>query len=287
MSGVPISAPEPMKAVGDWERLLLSACEAFEAGDRATAAALWHGPASTALATDWPSELDGAVGGTLRGIAHHLDRKFGKSEACFRHALSAWEAVPAWLACVDLPSSRGGSTPAHFRRQRSRPGSKRAAALGQLSLVAVAARAATLNALAETLRERGRPAEALPFYREAASLRRQGLGWREAGLARILGNLLLVERETGGNADTVADELRAIETAPVPAGSRRFVEVSAGTSGVARMLLAAVQLVPILPMSAGDPSSPTARGRPRSGGRRGSRARPGGSARSGSRSRRR
>ncbi|HXV25067.1 MAG TPA: hypothetical protein VED46_12510 [Alphaproteobacteria bacterium] len=245
MSDAPISAPDGAGA----DSALVEAARAFEAKDMVRAAALWRERAITAIKRDWPVSLAEAV---CPGIDLVLLRTGGADavEPGWR-ALKAWEAVLLWLSEIEPPLAGGRSTPAHFRKHRRDPAIYRAVARREYLRLAEAGRAVALNNCGEALTAHGREEEALTLFREAAVLRREAFGWREAGLGAILANLAVTERRAGLDADSSKAALAAILRDPVPVGPDRFLALSAGQPDLLRFLLAAAQLVPILRRPAG------------------------------------
>ncbi len=245
MSDAPISAPD----AADADSVLLEAARAFEAGDKVRAAALWRERALAAIKRDWPSPFADAV---CPGIELVLLRLTGSHAAKpARRAIRAWDAVQLWLSETEPPLAGGRSTPAHFRKLRRDPAIYRAVARREHLQFAGAGRAVALNNCGEALAALGREEEALALFREAATLRREAFGWREAGLGTILANLAVTEGRAGIDAGSSEAALAAILRDPVPVGPDRFLTLSAGQPDLRRFLLATAQLVPILRRPAG------------------------------------
>ena len=233
MSDAPISAPED-----DPGESLLEAARAFERGEERQAAELWRERAIPALRERWAPPLAEPVCAGLELVS--LLATGAPAEDAGRQAVDAWRAVAAWLSETELPLAGGRSTPAHFRKHKRDPAVYRAVGLAEHLRLAGAGRAVALNNHALGLLALGRGEVALTLLREAASLRRDAFGWREAGLGTILGNIAAIE---GAEAAPPGD--------PVPVGVDRFLALAQGESGLRRQLLAAAQLVPILRRPAG------------------------------------
>ena len=245
MSDAPISAPESGNDRG--VSALIAAAWRFESGDTAAAAKLWRDQAMPILAKAWPDPLGDAAGRSVAAVLRKIGNEPSGAEPAARRAAAAWQEVEGWLGERDLPLAAGRSTPAHFRKERRDPATYRAVALRGHVQLAGAARAVALNLLGNAWAAQGRHQQAVDAYREAAELRRQAFGWREAGLATLLVNLAEAERAAGlhpAGAEGSA-RLGEVETSE-RSGSDRFLELARGTTPLRRRLLAVALLVPIL-----------------------------------------
>jgi hypothetical protein len=245
MSDAPISAPEPESV----EAALVEAARAWDSGDAAGAAALWRERALPQIEAEWTGPFAAALGASLRAVLLHGEGVDAVEAG--RVAAAAWQRVEGWLGTATMPLGGGRSTPAHFRKLRRDPETYRAAGRGEELRLCGAARAVALNNLGATLSALGRDGEALSAYAEAAALRRDAFGWREAGLAAILGNRAAAERRLGRDASATETELAEIVRDPVAVGADRFLALAAGEPEHRRRLLAGAELVPILRRASG------------------------------------
>jgi hypothetical protein len=247
MSDAPIWA---RKLVGI-DSALIEAARAFEAGDRARAAAVWRGQVLPGIAEQWPSPLATALGASLAAVLDRLDGNTAQAEASGRDAVARWRMVEPWLGEVPLSPRAGRSTSAHFRKARQDPEVYRGVVRQEHARLAGAAVAVALNNLGEALCALGRATEAVAFYGEAASLRSEAFGRREAGFGMILENLAAAERRAGFDASASVAALAIVERDSVPSGVDRYLALAPTEPELRRRLLAAAELVPILRRSAG------------------------------------
>lgn len=231
MSDAPTSEPEDDPG----ESLLIEAARAFERGEERQAAELWRERAMPALRERWAPPLAEPVCAGLELVS--LLVTGGSAEDAGRQAVDAWGPVAAWLSETELPLAGGRSTPAHFRKHRRDPEVYRAVGMAEHLRLAGAGRAVALNNRAIALTKAGREGDALANLHEAAALRRDAFGWREAGLLAILENIARIEGRPDG---------RAAPDEAVPVGADRFLALVQGQPELRRRLLAAAQLVPIL-----------------------------------------
>ena len=245
MSDAPISAPEPESV----EAALVEAARAWESGDVAGAAALWREGALPRIEAEWHEPFAAALGASIGAVLLHGEGVDAVEAG--RAAAAAWRRVEGWIGSAAMPLGGGRSTPAHFRKLRRDPETYRAAGRGEELRLCGAARAVALNNLGAALIALGRQAEALSVYAEAAALRRDAFGWREAGLAAILGNRAKAERRLGRDASATETELAQIARDPVPVGADRYLALAAGGHEHRRRLLAGAELVPILRQASG------------------------------------
>ena len=240
MFGGPISAPEG----GGAEAALIRAARAYEDGELAGAAALWRTRALPQVEAEWPRPFAAAIGKSIGAVLMQMDGQAAVGAS--RDAVEAWRRVEKWLRQAPMPLAGGRSTPAHFRKLRRDPETYRAAGRAEELRLCGAAVAVALNNRGTALAARGRFAEAWTAFAEAAALRREAFGWREAGLGAILANRTAAERRLGRDAQEGEAELAEIRRDPVPAGADRFLALTSGRSETRRRLLAGAELVPIL-----------------------------------------
>jgi hypothetical protein len=237
MSDAPISAPE---AEGEAETALLEAARAFDRAVSDRAVMLWRERVIPAVQAEWPEALADALCGslvvTIAVIEGGAARERGDA------ALRAWERARHWLRDAVLPLAGGRSTPAHFRKHKRNPATYRAVSLAEHLRLAGGGRAVALNNHALALAVLGQGTEAATLLSEAATLRREAFGWREAGVRRIEENLAALARR--------AEHHAPVDDA-IPAGADRYLALAIGQPEIRRRLLAAAQLVPILRPRAG------------------------------------
>jgi hypothetical protein len=236
MSDAPISAPE---AEGEAETALLEAARAFDRAARDRAVTLWRERAIPAVQAEWPEALADALCGTLVVTIAVVEGEEARERG--DAALGAWERARDWLREAELPLAGGRSTPAHFRKHKRDPAAYRAVSLVEHLHLAGGGRAVALNNHALALAAVAQGTEAASLLGEAATLRREAFGWREAGVRTIEANLAAL---TGTGHHAPADDA-------VPLGPDRYLALASGQPELRRRLFAAAQLVPILRLKIG------------------------------------
>jgi hypothetical protein len=230
MSDGPILALE----YGPGQAELIEAACAFERGEHGLAATLWRERATPAVRRKWPPALADAL---CDGLDLVMQLSLGAVVDSGERAVRAWDAVERRLCETQLPLAGGRSTPAHFRKHKRDPEVYRSVASAEHLRLAGAGRAVAQNNHALALATLCREDAALRLLQDAASLRREAFGWREAGLGTILDNIAALQRRPCADA---------VPSDPIPVGVKQFLALAAGQSDLRRRLLAAAQLVPIL-----------------------------------------